>query len=506
MKAILHNFETDFQNDMANGNGFIIDTPVPVDKRGIIRNPKGIYSSLYGGDITDSEELLRRYRCKCGELTGKFRENMICDKCGTPVSFQDNELDKTGWMVLNPPYVLISPIMYGFLKSIFKQKLLDEMISFRHKLDANGVMIFTQPSESKNPYANIGIVEFARRFDEILEVMGNKSKILEIDIVKRNRDKIFTNKIPVLNLLLRPVVLISGTTFNYDPINMFYSEMISYVHYINNNIRNDETNSSLSILYDLQNKWNELNYKIIDQKINGKKHIIRNFILGSRVNFSARHVIVANNDTVSMKSIRLPYLTFCEFYKFHIMNIYKKIYRITVNELQDRWYTLVMTQDPSIMHIIDILIKRTKGGLRILANRNPTLALGSIQVLIVDGVIDDIDDLTVTMPLTILKIFGADFDGDVLSQIPLIDQALANKLEKFYSPERLLVSVTTGLYNQRITLIKDQLVGLYSFCNDPFCAEDFNNRKNNFSIITTQILAARDEYYSAKLQSSQSSV
>jgi hypothetical protein len=500
MQAILYNLEEEYQKDMANGNGFIIDTPVPIDKRGIIRNPRGIYSSLFGGDITDSEELLRRYRCQCGELTGKFRENMVCEKCGTPVTYQDNEVDKTGWMVLNQPYVLISPSMYEFLKIVFKPKILDDIINYRHKLDANGVMLFpTVGKEENNPYSNIGLVEFARRFDEILDAMGNKSKVYEIDIIKRNRDKIFTNKIPVLNLLLRPVILISGSTFNYDPINMYYSEMISHVYYINNNIKNVETSSNHVVLYDLQNKWNELNSKIIDQKINGKKHTIRNFVLGSRVNFSARHVIIANQESVSMTTVKLPYLTFCEFYKFHIMNIYKKIYRITVNELQDRWYTLVMTQDPSIMHIIDLLIHRTKNGLRLLINRNPTIALGSIQVVKISGIITDIHDLTMAMPLTILKIFGADFDGDVLAEIPIIDQTLADKLEAFYSPERLIISVNTGLYNRRITLIKDQFVGLYSFCNDSFCAEDFDYPKHNFSIITPQLLQARNDYFAAKM-------
>jgi hypothetical protein len=407
-------------------------------------------------------------------------------------------------MVLDEPYAVISPNMYNFLRSVLKSKILDEIISFNHKLDANGAMIYNPPSEdSKNPYANIGLLEFRNRFDEILSVMGNKQKQAELKMIRDNRDKIFTSKIPVLNLSLRPVVLIAGSTFNYDPINMYYSKMISLVHSINNNPKNAETNSNLSILYDLQNTWNELNYKIIDQKINGKKHTIRNFILGSRINFSARHIIVANQDTVSMTSIRIPYLTFCEFYKFHIMNIYKKIYRITVNELQDRWYTLVMTQDPSIMNIIDILIKRTKGGLRMLVNRNPTIALGYIQVVKVIGIIEDMEDLTVQMPLTILKIFGADFDGDCLAHVPIIDQELADKLERYYSPERLIISVNTGLYNTRISLIKDQLVGLFSFCNDPFCAEDFDNPRKKFSIITPQMLAARDAYYKTKMDNSQ---
>jgi hypothetical protein len=500
MRASIINMEMEYQKDMHNGLGIEIDTPIPVDKKEMLRNPRGIYSSLFGGDISDIEELQKRYSCQCGEVTGKFKEGLLCEKCGTPVTFHDDELERTGWMTLDDPYVLITPRMYKFLESAIRPKILDEIINFNHRLDANGNIIYNDMDPtSKNPYANIGILEFQRRFDEILDKMGKSDKLKEIEFLKLHRSNVFTKRVPVLNLALRPVVLIAGTTFNYDPINMYYSEMMSHIHYINNNVNNAQTQSNLNILYELQKKWVALDKEIVAQKINGKKHTIRSFILGSRINFSARQVIIAENDSVKMTGVRVPYLTFCEFFKFHMMNIYKKIYRITVNELQDRWYTLVASQDPSIMHIIDLMIKRSNGGLRLLVNRNPTIALGSIQCLTITGIYPDIHDLVMALPLTILGLMNADFDGDVLSIVPMIDVDFANKFERFFSPERLIISAATGRYNRKISLIKDQLVGLYSFCNDPFIPEDFNCKEDKFSIITPQMLMARDEYYKQKV-------
>ncbi len=499
MQLSIFNMETEYQNDMKSGLGIDIDTPIPVTRKEIIRNPRGIYSNLFGGDISDSEELLKRYRCQCGDLSGKFREGIICPRCKTPVQFRDDDLEKTGWMTLKDPYVLIPPRMYKFLEKVFKPKVLEEIIGYTHQLDANGNIVYEEVIEAKHPYMNIGIVMFAQKFDEILETLGDKRCITEIQFIKKNRNNIFSRRIPVLNLMLRPVVLINGTTFNYDPINSYYSEMMAHVSFINRNENNDQTNNNLQILFDLQKKWIALDTEIVREKINGKKHTIRQFVLGSRVNFSARHVIIANDSTVKIDAIKIPYTTFCEFYKFHMMNIYRKIYRVTVNELNDRWYTLVMMHDPSIMHIINLLITRTRGGLRMYVNRNPTIALGSIQCFKIMGINEDPKDLTASLPLCILSLMNADFDGDVINFIPLIDGTFADKIEKYFSPERMTISASTGRSNNKVGLIKDQLVGLYSFCNDPFCPEDFKTPDDNFTIITPQMLAARDAYISQKM-------
>ena len=491
------NLDQSFAEDMQSGLGFIIDTPIPVTKKELIRNPRGIYSSLYGGDITDITEIQKRYKCECGETIGKFRAGTICPHCHTEVKFQDDELERCGWMVLKEPYFVINPKMYQFLESILKTKRLDEMIKFDRKLDKHGKLITDLPVNPKNPYANIGLVEFRNRFVEIIQTMGDKKKSMEIEFVMNNLDKVFTSHIPVISLLLRPVVLIGNTTFNYDPLNKFYAEMVSHVAYINENMDDEFTYANLSILYELQKKFNELNDEITKQKINGKKHAIRSFIMGSRINFSARHVLIPNTESVQLDSIVIPYLTFVEFYKFHIMNIYKKLYNVTINELQDRWYTLVQTQDPSIMNIINILIKRTRGGLRHYSNRNPTIAYGSTLCLKLTGINEDPKDLTMQICLNVCPLGNADFDGDTLNDVPILESNFADKFERFFSPERMVISVSTGKFNRKVSLIKDQLVGLYSFCNDDMDADDNEDPNDNFTICTPDVLQASDAWYAA---------
>jgi DNA-directed RNA polymerase beta' subunit len=442
-------------------------------------------------------EPLKKYSCECGNTTGKFRFGDICPHCNTVVKFIDDELNKTGWMELKEPYVIINPRMYKFLEVVFKAKRLDEMIRFERKLDMHGVLR-NDTGDSKNPYANIGIVEFANNFDIILENLGDKKRILETRFINENRDKIFSRHIPVISLLLRPVVMINNSTFNYDPLNKFYSEMVSHVCYINNNLDNDMTYINLNVLYELQKKYNELEDGILRQKINGKKRAIRGNILGSRINFSARHVLIPNVESVQIDAIVIPYLTFTEFYKFHIMNIYKKIYQVSIHELEDRWYTLVMSQDPSIMKIIDILIKQTKNGLRNYVNRNPTLSYGSTTSLKVTSIHTDIHNLTMKISLNILQSMNADFDGDALNDVALIEQNMADMFEKYYNPERMILSVSSGNFNRKCNLIKDQLCGIWSFCNDDDDVEDtMNDPDDGFTICDNGMLAAAEQFYAS---------
>ncbi len=499
MRIEILDLEAEYIKDMESGNGFIIDTPVAVKKREIIRNPRGIYSSLFGGNINDSaeSESLKKYTCECGQTTGKFRYGDVCPHCGKNVQFVNEELDKTGWVCLKEPYTVINPKMYRFLEVVFKAKRLDDMIKFERKFDKHG-MLRNDEIDPKNPYSNIGLVEFANNFDIILEQIGDKKKIMETQFIRDNRHKIFTSKIPVISLILRPVVMINNLTFNYDPLNKYYSEMVSHSAYINRNLDNDMTHINLGVLYELQKKFNELEDEIQKQKMNGKKHTIRGNILGSRIDFSARHVLIPNTDSVKMDGLVIPYLTFVSFYKFHIMNIYKKLYQISIHELEDRWYTLVMTQDPSIVKIVDLLIKRTENGLRHYVNRNPTLSYGSTTCLKLSGIHDSIKNLTMKVSLQILTSMNADFDGDALNDAAIIERNMADTFEKYYNPERMVVSISTGKFNRKCGLIKDQLCGLWSFCNDDLDVEDTMNDPNDgFSICDQAMIVETQKYYEA---------
>jgi hypothetical protein len=57
-------------------------------------------------------------------------------------------------------------------------------------------------------------------------------------------------------------------------------------------------------------------------------------------------------------------------------------------------------------------------------------------------------------------------DGDVLNIISLKVTSLADKYYKKLNPRNnLFIDRNDGMYNSEAGLFKDQIIGLYSFCN-----------------------------------------
>lgn len=76
------------------------------------------------------------------------------------------------------------------------------------------------------------------------------------------------------------------------------------------------------------------------------------------------------------------------------------------------------------------------------------------------------EDYTMSLPLSILTILNADFDGDALNIYSLKTKLMIKAHVKSYDPTRnLFISRNDGLFNSEMNLIKDQIIGLYQFNN-----------------------------------------
>ena len=122
--------------------------------------------------------------------------------------------------------------------------------------------------------------------------------------------------------------------------------------------------------------------------------------------------------------------------------------------------------DPKIYQIIKYMLKNTKNGNKTLLNRNPTIDFGSFLCMEVADVKADYDDLSTSLPISILTALNADFDGDVLNIISLKTNELKKAFDTVFNPHKsLIIDRNTGRFNSKHSLIKDQLIGLYQFCN-----------------------------------------
>ena len=76
----------------------------------------------------------------------------------------------------------------------------------------------------------------------------------------------------------------------------------------------------------------------------------------------------------------------------------------------------------------------------------------------------DANDYCLSVPLSILPGLNADFDGDILNIIGLMDRSLVYMFRKFEPITRMIINRDSGLLNNYFTITKGQLIDLYYFC------------------------------------------
>jgi DNA-directed RNA polymerase beta' subunit len=119
-------------------------------------------------------------------------------------------------------------------------------------------------------------------------------------------------------------------------------------------------------LFDIQVNFNNLYTEQINIMATKKGELRQNF--GGRFNFSARCVI-AQEPSLEVDSVKLPYFALVELLKPTIINILKKSYNITYSEAYKIWYKSQINTDMRVWSIIEQFIT-DKGHIPILINRN----------------------------------------------------------------------------------------------------------------------------------------
>ncbi len=378
------NFDKEKEHDLKTGKGFIISSPKATLKKDI-RNPNGIFSTKFGQRLGDQNPFMDRYSCQCGKLKSAMNNGLVCDKCGTICKFVDDDFAMFGWIEIDPEYGIIHPDLYKQLDLFFgrskyikdkkskRGSVLLNMIDFDQEMDQSGNIIGPKVKNNE-PFYGIGMIEFKNRFDEIMEFYYTKNKKKELyEDIMADRDKVFTNSIPVYTTLLRPVDIAAETMY-YEKTNGYYSMMVRQSQMINKNKRKIDRNvrqKSLQ-LFRLQMKYMTLYDEVVDI-LNGKKGELRNLISG-RFNYSSRSVIKQNPD-LQIDQVELPYAELVITESQRIINILHRTLNITYQEAYDRWFKAIGSIDPIIVQILNDLIHNSCGGkgIPVIINRNPTI-------------------------------------------------------------------------------------------------------------------------------------
>jgi len=465
------NWDKECEMDFITGRGFEITEPAVKGKDQ--KSMYGIQSPLFCSDWSDEDAFAERYTCECGEMRGKVFEGETCPNCHTEIKFKDVDLSITGWIILHN-HKIIQPIFYNKLSSIIGNKQFADIVRFDKKVNKDGHLEEKQ-DDKNNPFKGIGIIEFRDRFDEIMDFYKNKKKNKreEIDDIMKEKHKLFASCIPVYSSVLRPISF-KGESFFYSAIDKKYNSIFSSTRLLNDSElfearrkkwtkEKRERMDTSKILSSIQEKLMEL-WSLIFEQIDQKDGHIKSEILGGMINFSSRCVIIPDA-TLKSDEVRLSYMCFLELFKYEIIACLVKMANITENDAYEQWFKARIKYSPKIYEVMNYILKKRKP--KILINRNPTINYGSLLCVKVKSVKNEYsEDYTMSLPLQILPVLNADFDGDILNIVSLKIKKLEKAYNKVFNPKfNMYISRNDGLFNNDFNLYKDQLIGLYEFNN-----------------------------------------
>ncbi len=271
--------------------------------------------------------------------------------------------------------------------------------------------------------------------------------------------------LPVLPPELRPIIPLPGGKFATSDLNDLYRRIINRNNRLARLIeigapdvilRNEKRmlQESVDAVIDNSHRPSKpmmnskrLPYQSLTDDLRGKKGIFRKNLLGKRVDYSGRAVIVGD-PSLKLDQCGIPKSVVLEMFKpFVIHDLLDQELAPNVRVAKD----MIEEEEDIIWDILEKIID----GKPVLLNRAPTLHKYSIQAFypkLVEGE-------AIRLHPLVCKAFNADFDGDQMSvHVLLTDEAVA-EAKRDIMASRNIVNISNG--EVLATPAKDMLLGFY---------------------------------------------
>ncbi len=271
--------------------------------------------------------------------------------------------------------------------------------------------------------------------------------------------------LPVIPPELRPIIPLSGGKFATSDLNDLYRRIINRNNRLRRLIeigapevilRNEKRmlQESVDALIDNSHRPSKpmmnnkrLPYQSLTDELRGKKGIFRRNLLGKRVDYSGRAVIIGDA-TLKLNQCGLPKSVALEIFKPFIINKLLELeFAPNIRVAKD----IIDEKELIVWDLLEDVIK----GRPVILNRAPTLHKYSIQTFyprLVEGEAIRIHPL-------VCKAFNADFDGDQMSvHVLLTDESIKEGIEKM-SSELNTVDIKNGKLLANPS--KDMLIGFF---------------------------------------------
>jgi len=425
----------------------------------------------------------RDWECACGKYKGIKHKGIICDRCGVKVTHSRVRRKRMGHIALAAPVVHIwffkaMPSRLGTLLGM-KTNALERVVYFQDyvvteigdtPLKQFQLLTEEQYRECRLKYgdsfkASMG-AEAIRdllktlNLDEISEELKQeltttKSRQRQKDIIKRLKlvdalresdnkaEWLVLDVIPVIPPDLRPLVLLESGNFATSDLNDLYRRLINRNNRLKKLldlnapeviIRNEKRmlQQSVDALFDnnrcLRAVLGSSNrpLKSLTDMIKGKQGRFRENLLGKRVDYSARSVIVVGPD-LKLHQCGLPKKIALELYQPFII---RRLKEMGLADTIKSAKKMLERRDEEVWDILEEVIQHHP----VLLNRAPTLhrvGIQAFQPVLVEGNAIKIHPLVCTG-------FNADFDGDQMAvHLPLSYEAQIEASTLMLSPNNI---------------------------------------------------------------------
>ncbi|MGC9327206.1 MAG: DNA-directed RNA polymerase subunit beta', partial [Candidatus Hinthialibacter sp.] len=441
---------------------------------GEVKNPETIDYKTYKpkNDGLFCERIFgptRDYECSCGKFKGIKHRGVVCDRCGVEVTQSKVRRSRLGHIDLEMP---VAHIWYSKGVPSLMALLLDLSVKALERVLYYEEYIVLDPGSTElNPMDIISEREYARLREEYgadfkvgmgaeavreilakleLDALANelrisiregkskqrvkrnikRLKIVEDFRASSNRPEWMIMEIlPVIPPDLRPLVPLDGGRFATSDLNDLYRRVINRNNRLRRLkevrapeviIRNEKRmlQEAVDALLDNGRRGrpvkgsNNRPLKSLSDMLKGKQGRFRQNLLGKRVDYSGRSVIVCGPD-LKFNECGLPKQMALELFEPFIIRRLEELDEVTTIRSAKR---KIERQDPEVFDVLEEVIHNHP----VLLNRAPTLHRMGIQAFqpkLVEGKAIRLHPLTCAA-------FNADFDGDQMAvHVPLSSEA-----------------------------------------------------------------------------------
>jgi len=473
-----------------------VKKPETINYRTFKPERDGLFCEKIFGPVKD-------YECHCGKYKGQRYEGITCDRCGVTVTKSSVRRERMGHIKLAVPVVHIwyfknVPNYIGLLLNI-SSKQLEEVIYYHSYIvlapgdtPLQKMQVLTE-EEYEKAYSDFGdgfkvgmgaeaIKRLLKELDleelsfdlkkQIEEIQGQKrAKLIKrLEIVESFRlsgnkpEWMVLEVLPVIPPDLRPMVQLEGGKFATSDLNDLYRRVINR----NNRLAKLlEINAPEIIVRNEKRMLQEAVDALIDNGrrgkpvtnasgralrslsdiLEGKQGRFRQNLLGKRVDFSGRAVIVVGPE-LKLHQCGLPKKMALELFKPFVINkLIEHGYATNVKNARKK----IERETSEVWDVLDEIIKEKL----VLLNRAPTLHRVSIQAFepkLIDGNAIQLHPL-------VCPPYNADFDGDQMAvHVPLSIEAQAEARILMLSANNLI----SPAHGKPLTLpTQDVVLGLY---------------------------------------------